>query len=219
MDSIGNAAWNFGLAVAVIGTVTALLVQALDELAWRKVGNRSVLLHWLDTQREKAEKAEKGAEKEALPEVRKLERDLVRRAMSGNEKAFYNLHFAQLCTQVSSTVQSLLEDGPDSDLVRVTTTPPAEPRSPRIPRATKEDARSFYLERSIDELQVQLRVYWTRQAYVTSLMVSGALTVLLWLYTRSLIEMIVSIPLHVTVAVAAGLLAPTLRRVVEDRFG
>lgn len=218
MERLGDAAWNLGLAVMVLGALTALIFQALDELIWRALRNKRLVKQWIANRRDRFAKSVEESEERDLADVEKLERELIRNAMAGQETAFYNLHYTQLCAQTSTSIQVAMEQDSESDLVRVTAIPPKAPLTPRIPKEIDEEARLFFLDRSIDELQVTMRIAWTRHIYGTSVVISSGLTVLLWLYAQTITERVLGIPLYVVVAIAAGLLAPNLNRLIEQRF-
>jgi hypothetical protein len=105
-----HTAYPFLAAALAVGLFSMALIQTFkDLLPIRRWFQRSWVLQWLDLRRTSA-----GKRMSMLPAVPNdapdlLEDDLVRLAADGDRNSFYNLPIEQLCGQLNSAAQSVLD--------------------------------------------------------------------------------------------------------------
>jgi hypothetical protein len=202
--------------LTIIGGVTMALIQTVKDLfpvrQWFQIIH---LGKWLE---QGAAEARKSFERPAISST-DAEKDLIRLAVDGDRKAFYDLQIEQLCGQYTAAIQMVLEfPSQHLDLLAVTASQAnkadfdlvlAGPPNP--PTQDFLDARNrvtHQCQRAIDALQIAAGFRWKWILQIASIVLSGVLAWMALTYkpavTRSFVSLIAS-------AILAGFLAPVAK--------
>lgn len=207
----------FVAAMAAVGVLSMAIIQTLkDMLPLRNGYQRAFLRAWL---------ARKHRAAGGGPDPHAAERDLVRLATAGDDKAFYDIPTEQLCGQIGAAMQVVLDyPGKHADLLRlmaaladredverlIAATAPA----PGEKRAQEEvDARArvmHHVQRAIDGLQIAAGYRWKLYLQIASFGLSFLVTVIGVAMQPPGLEA-VQVPGIVLIGIVGGFLAPVAR--------
>jgi hypothetical protein len=254
-------AYQFLTAIAAVGVLSMAIIQTIkDMLPVRNWFQQYFLETWLQQKAGDAQKAStewmttaKGGlawfsvERERTdppaddkyflesPRVDKAEKDLFRLATDGDDKALYDLPIEQLCGQLNSAAQMVLDspiDHPDLfrclasmadtvDVARVMfpakEAKGARPLNDEEPRKRHDnyvDARTrvtHQIQRAIDALQIRVAFRWKFTLQIASILLSGAIAGIgVWIFGKGTHPILSS----VGIAILGGFLAPVARDLV-----
>ncbi|MDA8107697.1 MAG: hypothetical protein M0015_03580 [Betaproteobacteria bacterium] len=207
----------FVAAMAAVGVLSMAIIQTLkDMLPLRNWYQRAYLRAWLA----RKQRAAGGG-----PDPIAAERDLVRLATAGDDKAFYDIPIEQMCGQIGAAMQVVLDyPARRADLLRlmaalaeredveslIAATPPA----PGGKRAQEEvDARArvmHHVQRAIDALQIAAGYRWKLYLQIASFALSFLVTVIGVAMQPGGLEA-VQLPGIALVGIVGGFLAPVAR--------
>lgn len=253
--------YEFLTAIAAVGVLAMAIIQTIkDMLPVRNWFQQFFLERWLQQKAKVAHKASTEwmtASKEGLawfnaerertdppadnkyfvesPRVKRAEKDLFKLATDGDDKALYDLPIEQLCGQINSAAQMVLDspiDHPDLfrilasmadpvDVARVMFPPreakgarPLNDEEPQKRHDNYVDARTrvtHQIQRAIDALQIRVAFRWKFSLQMASILLSGVIAgVGVWIFGNGPHPVLSSLG----IAILGGFLAPVARDLV-----
>jgi len=254
-------AYQFLTAIAAVGVLSMAIIQTIKDMLpvrnwfqkyfvcrWLKQKAKGAQvaasewmsmsgagLAWFKVERERTDPPADNRYFLDSPGVSTAERDLFKLATDGDEKALYDLPIEQLCGQINSAAQVVLDRPIDHtdlflclasmadpvDAARVMF-PPKEAKGPR-PLNDEEakkrhdnyvDARTrvtHQIQRAIDALQIRVGFRWKFSLQIASIVLSGLIAgVGVWTFGKGPHPVLSSIG----IAILGGFLAPVARDLV-----
>ncbi len=233
LESASQLAW-FPAAVFIIGALSMAVIQIAKDLSsLRRRLQKIWVMRWIE---ERAHRSQPFVPKDRYPAF-VVEEDLLRLAASGKPKTFYNLPIEELCGQLNAALRAALEnptehkalisifasEALDQDL-EIFFNPPPSLRSSsrrgnkdRTPVETFAGARnrvSYYVERSIDSLQIDIGGRWKSSLQEASIILSLPFSFIGIGIYRPVAWTSHGIWDRIAIGVLAGYVAPVLRDIM-----
>jgi hypothetical protein len=220
MARLAYASAHFLLAVVAISISISLFFQALRDLGLRSFLQQQWIRQWLKTRSleyvrcgGQSDKLQQPLDNSKQPGLYEKAADFfssVFNEISGIVKraGVFALSHSQLCGQISTRAQSLLNDGQSTDLIRLLDFDPAP---------NKEQGRVDRIEHSIDDLQLFFEQRWRQFDYAAGfgLALCFIALILTWSQRTGATSGEVPLMLYIVVSIAAALLVPQVRPVIE----
>ncbi len=234
VDSAADFVLPFATAMAAVGALSMAFIQTLKDLfPIRRAYQQRFLRDWLTSK--SAGAARSGSQP---PDPVAAERDLIRLATASDREAFYDLATEQLCGQINSAAQVIIEfphkhsdlfvcltavaePGDVALMLRVSEQPPPPP----VPQDVIDaKARVIHaVQRAIDGLQIAVCFRWKLRLQIASFVLSFAFVVTaLWISDRTIAKDGNTFFGVIVTGIAGGFLAPVARDLVaalEKRRG
>lgn len=232
-DNIANLSqeiYYFALSATILAALTGILMHVIYSFGIRYLLNKKLMRIWLKKKIHEIEVSDEmlfNKEEKYMPHWQEVEKEIIKLAGSGNEKALYTLTFPQLCGQISGAIRAELEYSGRKLVLNVFAASASHEDMNALKENKKDDSDSvaearerimYYAERGVDELQVFLKQNWYRKDYIFSFCISY-FTVLLLLVTSNRLELgFQQNILYLAVAAVVGLLAPIVQQLFEKKI-
>jgi len=261
VEAVSNYAYPFVKAIAAVGVLSMAVLQTLKDMfplrnwfqqyyvhRWMKQKSWDARLAstewmtmseaglaWFKVERERTDPAAESKYFLVSPSVAKAEKDVFKLATDGDDKALYDLPIEQLCGQLNSAAQMVLDrpiDHPDLYLCLAAMADPVDvarvmfpPKEAKAARPLNEgDAQTRHdsyvdsrtrvthqIQRAIDALQIAAGFRWKFWMQLASIVLSGLFSGLgMWMFWKGSQLFLSSL----VVAVLGGFLAPVARDLV-----
>lgn len=227
LGSLGDAAYDFALTALVVAVFTMLFLQAVYGLGLRGWFQRRLFLSWLWRRIETESKDRRRtlwgliklwAWRARPPEVEDAEAQLLRLTGAPSPGALFSLTHAQLCGQIAAALQAELDAPGEKPLARVFAQG-VDPFDLMVAEKEKESEAAFRVrfqaERGLDALQTSLARGTQIAEYVAALAITLALAAVLLPRPGADEEFGRVRSLYAAVAIAAALLVPVIRVLLE----